>query len=52
VGRPYLWGLGAYGEEGVDKVLSILQAEFERSMKFAGAVTLDSINREHVWIDD
>src|SRR5258708_23746959 len=27
VGRPYLWGLGAFGEPGVAKVLEILRTE-------------------------
>ncbi len=52
VGRPYLWGLGAYGEAGVAKALSILQKELVRTMRFAGTTTLASINKDYVWIDD
>ena len=52
VGRPYLWGLGAYGEAGVAKALSILQKELVRTMRFAGTTTLDSINKDYVWVDD
>jgi hypothetical protein len=25
IGRPYLWGLGAFGESGVERVLAILR---------------------------
>jgi isopentenyl diphosphate isomerase/L-lactate dehydrogenase-like FMN-dependent dehydrogenase len=52
IGRPYLWGLGAYGEDGVAKVLQILQAELLRTMRFAGATSLAAIQREHVFIND
>ena len=27
VGRPYLWGLGAFGQAGVERVLEILRTE-------------------------
>lgn len=49
VGRPYLWGLGAFGQAGVEKSLRILQSEFENTMKFAGCAGLGDITREHVW---
>jgi len=28
IGRPYLWGLGAFGQPGVERVLDLLRAEF------------------------
>jgi isopentenyl diphosphate isomerase/L-lactate dehydrogenase-like FMN-dependent dehydrogenase len=43
IGRPYLWGLSAFGEDGVAKVLDILRAELTRIMKFAGTPTLQDI---------
>lgn len=43
VGRPYLFGLGAYGEQGVAKVLAILDSEFQRSMQFAGTTSVAAI---------
>ncbi len=52
IGRPYLWGLGAFGQEGVEKALTILQAELIRTMRFAGTTTLAAINKEYIWIDD
>ena len=36
VGRPYLFGLAAYGEKGVATVLAILDSELQRAMQFAG----------------
>ncbi len=43
IGRPYLWGLGAFGEDGVARVLALLDAELQRIMKFAGTVDIPSI---------
>lgn len=36
VGRPYLYGLAAGGEAGVDRALDILRSELVRSMQLAG----------------
>lgn len=49
VGRPYLWGLGAFGEAGVAKSLTILQTELERTMRYAGTPTLEDIRRDYVY---
>jgi 4-hydroxymandelate oxidase len=32
IGRPYIWGLGAFGQAGVDRVLEILQGELKLAM--------------------
>ncbi|MEP7362956.1 MAG: alpha-hydroxy acid oxidase [Acidobacteriota bacterium] len=37
IGRPYIWGLGAFGQPGVDRVLSLLQDEMVTTMKLIGA---------------
>jgi 4-hydroxymandelate oxidase len=52
IGRPYLWGLGAYGQEGVEKCLSILNSELVRTMQFAGATSLAAIDKDSIWIND
>jgi 4-hydroxymandelate oxidase len=52
IGRPYLWGLGAYGQEGVDKCLAILNSELKRTMQFAGTTNLASINTETIYVND
>ena len=48
IGRPCLWGLGAFGEEGVARVLSLLQAELKRIMQFAGTPELADISADFV----
>lgn len=48
IGRPYLWGLGAFGQPGVEKVLDILRAEFEMVMRQCGARSLAEISPSHV----
>jgi len=48
VGRPYIWGLSAFGQPGVEKVLDILRMEFELIMKQAGVTSLDQIKRTYV----
>ncbi|TMG74269.1 MAG: alpha-hydroxy-acid oxidizing protein, partial [Betaproteobacteria bacterium] len=40
VGRPYLWGLGAFGQPGVEKVLEILRTEFQVAMAQCGVRTV------------
>jgi len=50
VGRPPLWGLAAYGAEGVQTVLAMLQSELARSMGLAGRPNLAAIDRGLVQI--
>jgi 4-hydroxymandelate oxidase len=45
IGRPYLWGLGAFGEAGVARVLELLDAELMRSLQFAGVTRLGDVGR-------
>ncbi len=52
VGRPYLWGLGAFGQPGVDRVLQILQAELKLTMGNCGTQTVAAITRAHVATPD
>jgi 4-hydroxymandelate oxidase len=37
VGRPYLWGLGAFGQAGVERVLEILRTETRAQIQQMGA---------------
>jgi 4-hydroxymandelate oxidase len=43
IGRPYIWGLSAFGQEGVERVLEILRAELRLTMQQMGAPTLKDI---------
>jgi isopentenyl diphosphate isomerase/L-lactate dehydrogenase-like FMN-dependent dehydrogenase len=43
IGRPYLWGLAAFGQPGVEAVLTLLQRELELSMRHMGTTTLAAV---------
>ena len=43
IGRPYVWGLAAFGEPGVDRVLEILDTEFVTIMRQVGALNVNEI---------
>ena len=43
VGRPYLWGLGAFGEPGVERVLELLRIELLAAMQQVGAPSLKQL---------
>jgi 4-hydroxymandelate oxidase len=48
VGRPYLWGLGAFGQEGVERALEILTDELTITMGSVGTPTLAAIGPDSV----
>jgi len=48
IGRPYIWGLGSFGEAGVDRVLEILQAELRITMAGCGAKSIKEITPAHI----
>lgn len=49
IGRPYVYGLGAAGEEGVSRVLRILQQEFEMALALIGRPRARDIDRSVLW---
>ena len=48
IGRPMLWGLGAFGQAGVDRVLEILQGELKLVMGNCGTQKVADITRAYV----
>jgi len=48
IGRPYIWGLAAFGQEGVETVLAIPRRELEIVMRQAGTPAIDKISRTHI----
>jgi isopentenyl diphosphate isomerase/L-lactate dehydrogenase-like FMN-dependent dehydrogenase len=48
IGRPYVWGLAAFGQVGVQRVVELLQAEFKLSMALAGKPNIASIDAKLV----
>ena len=48
VGRPYIFGLTAFGQEGVERVIDMLRAELRLTMQQCGTPTIKDINRAAV----
>ncbi len=48
IGRPHSWGLGAFGQAGVEAVLEILQRELRTIMRQAGTTSVDKITRDYL----
>ena len=44
IGRPFLYGLGAYGEDGVTRALQIMYNEMDISMAFTGHRDLQGVD--------
>ncbi len=40
IGRPYLWGLGAFGQPGVERVLELMRIELFAIMQQVGATSV------------
>jgi len=50
MGRPPLWGLSAYGSDGVKFLIQLIQNELARDMVMCGLVNIASITRAAVTI--
>jgi len=48
IGRPYIWGLSAFGQEGVERVLDILRAELTLTMAQMGTPSVKEITPARV----
>lgn len=48
IGRAYLYGLMAGGRQGVDRTISILRTEIERTMKLLGVSSIAELEPRHV----
>jgi len=48
MGRPYLFGLAAGGEQGVAKAIELLRAEIVRGMGLIGCKNIGEIGRKHI----
>ena len=48
IGRPILYGLSAYGEAGVSKVVDMLKDELENTMENAGTPSISDIHERYV----
>lgn len=48
IGRPYLYGLGAAGEAGVDHVLSNFESEMARTMALIGCTRVEDLDPSYL----
>ncbi|MDZ4760481.1 MAG: alpha-hydroxy acid oxidase [Alphaproteobacteria bacterium] len=48
IGRPYVWGLGAFGETGVETAMRLIDQELAQCMMQAGTAKLADISRASV----
>jgi 4-hydroxymandelate oxidase len=48
IGRPYLWGLSSFGQEGVETVIDLLRKEFELTMRQAGTPSVKDIGAKSI----
>lgn len=48
IGRPYVWGLAAFGQAGVERVLDILRAELRIAMQLHGVPSINRLDRSFV----
>ena len=49
IGRPYIWGLTAFGQKGVERVLDILNRELHIMMQQAGTANLAAITKDFIF---
>jgi isopentenyl diphosphate isomerase/L-lactate dehydrogenase-like FMN-dependent dehydrogenase len=48
IGRPYIWGLSAFGQAGVERVLEIMRAELTLTMQQMGTPTIKDITAARI----
>ena len=48
IGRPYVWGLGAFGEDGVAKVIDLILAELRIAMRQTRTTSVEQITSRFV----
>eukprot|EP00051_Salpingoeca_urceolata_P010782 m.132629 g.132629 ORF g.132629 m.132629 type:complete len:785 (+) comp16851_c0_seq3:98-2452(+) len=52
IGRPALYAMSAFGQEGVEKMIRIVKEELEMTMRLMGTPTLGDIKKDMVILDD
>jgi len=46
IGRPHIWGLASFGQEGVETVIALLRRELQVMMAQTGASSIAKIRRD------
>ena len=49
MGRPYLYGLGALGKKGVEKVIEILIKELNTTLLLAGETDVNNLGEDNLY---
>ena len=49
MGRPYMYGLGACGKEGVEKVIEILTKELKTTMLLCGEIDVNDLSNRNLY---
>ena len=49
MGRPYLYGLGAFGQKGVEKVIEILIKELNTTLLLAGETDVNNLDQDNLY---
>ena len=49
IGRAYIYGLGAMGQEGVRQALKIIENELDLTMAFCGKTSLANVGPDILW---
>lgn len=52
VGRPFLYAMGSYGQEGVEHAIQLLKDELETAMRLLGAPRLHQLSPRHLVLKD
>jgi 4-hydroxymandelate oxidase len=45
IGRPYMWGLAAFGQEGMQRVIELLHGELRMALALSGTGTVAAVDR-------
>ena len=51
IGRPYIYGLGAAGEEGVSKSIEIIKKELDLTMALCGEKSIPNLGKHNIAIN-
>jgi L-lactate dehydrogenase (cytochrome) len=48
IGRPYLYGLAAGGQQGVERALQLLKEEIERNLTLLGCPSISALSQQYL----
>jgi len=52
IGRAYIYGLGAMGQQGVTRALEVIQKELDMTMALCGRKNIHDVDRDILLVDD